>query len=532
MKKRINELLTIMGDVGAIKNPYPHIKEVFTQNFGEDNVEFSQTEEYFTKWFNSIIPEKIKYYNKFLEMFNELEHPLYLLCNLEKFKEYVNLNKILYYKNQQDELNFFAAYENIINCNRFDNDLVTIWNRIIKSIIDGFLGKSNFLDKFSIKDDYYVPTDDDYTTLTSEYRIKLLEDKNPKSRPVKYLKDVLFDYNLVYRSFSYDLIKRCMKTVLDDILNVLEKEMDPSDGCLAVVTYFPKKTISNENDLSMELTDIYVKTKFRLSGKFNSMFLCRTTLTENEFLSNYQHSHCNSHNFEYGTLCLGAGPLSFTTSKLKTINVTDENLYKVFLNLYCFELDKYLEVESITGGPYHYISDVLNYGNEFVADNGIDELSEIKYIYSRNVINESLLKEFFSNYSEVLVENLLNMVVVFNNNYITIKNSIIDFISIVDNCIGEFTVPDRIGGHRTLLNHRNRIYYNIHESKLKMIKRAEDFKEISVLTFKGEDKLAKLIKNENSNKMILKNKLPLEWYYLIYKYLIKALNTTNKEFVR
>ena len=61
MKKRINELLTIMGDVGAIKNPYPHIKEVFTQNFGEEQygVGIRKGDTKFVDAFNKALDEVI-----------------------------------------------------------------------------------------------------------------------------------------------------------------------------------------------------------------------------------------------------------------------------------------------------------------------------------------------------------------------------------------------------------------------------------------------------------------------------------------
>lgn len=124
-----------------------------------------------------------------------------------------------------------------------------------------------------------------------------------------------------------------------------------------ILVHWDEVTITNENERSIVIQDLYAKTAITLDGKITGVpTFQRTTYTEEQWLSRYMHSHIVSVNTSFLTewkdSCLGTGPIRDTIAKLTQF--FDKN----FWDLYCLELDKYVHVESLAGTPYKYLEDV------------------------------------------------------------------------------------------------------------------------------------------------------------------------------
>ncbi len=121
-----------------------------------------------------------------------------------------------------------------------------------------------------------------------------------------------------------------------------------------IMVYFPRVTVTNENDRSVEITELYVKVVVDSDGRLRGTFtLNRSEYTAEQYYSGYMHSHVSgipkySHS-AFQNSCLGNGPIRDTCSSLNT--TFDEYIW----NLFVLELDKYVHTESISGVPYRYL---------------------------------------------------------------------------------------------------------------------------------------------------------------------------------
>lgn len=121
-----------------------------------------------------------------------------------------------------------------------------------------------------------------------------------------------------------------------------------------IYVWWPSVTVTNENNRSVVIQDLYAKIEVCTNGRIpyeNLGFLLnRATYTKDQFLSSYLHSHiANIPKFDFTHFespCLGHGPIRETILTLK--NDYDEALWMLF----CQELSMYVTVESLAGGPY------------------------------------------------------------------------------------------------------------------------------------------------------------------------------------
>ena len=132
-----------------------------------------------------------------------------------------------------------------------------------------------------------------------------------------------------------------------DALLLLEGEIfEPS-----ILVWFPEVVVTNDNNRSTTIYDTYIKVSLNTNGTIRNEFkLCRSTFTEEQYDSKYVFSHCPSANLKQGpfwlSCCLGRGPIRYTISNL--MNEYDLDIWLLF----CIELEAYLRVESLEGGPY------------------------------------------------------------------------------------------------------------------------------------------------------------------------------------
>lgn len=126
-----------------------------------------------------------------------------------------------------------------------------------------------------------------------------------------------------------------------------------------ILIYFPKVTVTNENDKSIEITKLFVKVVVdedcSLVGTFT---MNRSEFTADQFRSDYLHSHicgipARSGDASYfSTPCLGSGPIRQTCITL------NHEFSEEFWNLFCRELSLYVTRESLRGVPYRHLEHV------------------------------------------------------------------------------------------------------------------------------------------------------------------------------
>ena len=114
---------------------------------------------------------------------------------------------------------------------------------------------------------------------------------------------------------------------------------------------FPKVTVTNEDDKSVDIDELYVLVPINGDGTLKREFsMVRSSYPMIQWLSGYSHSHLPSistssvPHFAYP--CLGMGPLGSTQDNLRHEFNID------MWGLFAFELEKYVTQESLLGGPY------------------------------------------------------------------------------------------------------------------------------------------------------------------------------------
>lgn len=129
-----------------------------------------------------------------------------------------------------------------------------------------------------------------------------------------------------------------------------------------IIIHWPVVNITNETGHSVRIYDLYAKVVINCEGKipyWNHGFeLNRATFQKIQYLSGYVHSHVprlyNRDLPKWEDPCLGSGPIGRTIATLK--GRPEEEFWMLF----CKELDLYVTVESLTGGPYIKMEDIGN----------------------------------------------------------------------------------------------------------------------------------------------------------------------------
>lgn len=128
-----------------------------------------------------------------------------------------------------------------------------------------------------------------------------------------------------------------------------------------ILVWWPEVTVTNENNRSIKIKDLYAKIELLLDGTIpyeNTGFqLIRTTFNKRQYSCGYIHSHIMGftpgQTLQFRNPCLGRGPLVGTVMELKSNN--EEALWMLF----CRELSLYVTVESLRGVPYMKLESVI-----------------------------------------------------------------------------------------------------------------------------------------------------------------------------
>lgn len=236
------------------------------------------------------------------------------------------------------------------------------------------------------------------------------EDKIPKIEIQKKVLQVFTEYfseDLVDSNLSSykEIVKRLDGVVTEDAYkneslpwlitmcdNVVSSQLN-------VIVRFPRVTVTNEHNNSIDITELYAK--ISVDCDFCEPIVLKMMRTEyslEQWASGYSHSHISglcSDSSDWKNPCLGSGPLVTTRNKVTIPNITiDERLE--YLGLFCYELDKYVRVESIEGIPYNHLESVGLGDNKIVLGN-----NAVDWYYFRGTTKlmlEDFYKYFISEY--------------------------------------------------------------------------------------------------------------------------------------
>lgn len=167
-----------------------------------------------------------------------------------------------------------------------------------------------------------------------------------------------------------------------------------SDLNAFILVRFPKVTITNEYDQSIDIWELYAKVKVNALGRLVGAFtLNRAEYDVPQMNSNYMHSHVSdipTYDFEeFQDPCLGEGPIRDTILTLRTADEFDELRWQLF----CFELSKYVQVESIGGGPYHRLERVGS-RDMIIGESDWNLSLNVYSLPHFNAFNNARVKEF------------------------------------------------------------------------------------------------------------------------------------------
>lgn len=137
-----------------------------------------------------------------------------------------------------------------------------------------------------------------------------------------------------------------------------------------ILIYFPTITIKNERGKTHKITDVYAG--LSRAGKF---YVGRTSFTSTEARHGYSHSHIpilSNYTSFLRSFCAGTGDWANITSALravatKAITMTDAELEASTLSFCCL-LPLVLSTESLQGGPYFRISNLVSTNAENLVE--------------------------------------------------------------------------------------------------------------------------------------------------------------------
>lgn len=191
-----------------------------------------------------------------------------------------------------------------------------------------------------------------------------------------------------------------------------------------IYVYWPTVKVENEFNKSTIINELYAKIELSYGGALDYSFkLNRANYTYSHFVNNYMHSHVNSIPKDDFTVfqapCLGRGPIVYTVHTLR------RNFDLDIWGLFCRELDNYVHVESIKGGPYHRLEQVDN------ICNNRNFYSRFQYSFLDGICNEDYEIDW-GDFAKYVIE-LKALKFGYNNNHYILSTTMADTTILLSN---------------------------------------------------------------------------------------------------
>lgn len=230
----------------------------------------------------------------------------------------------------------------------------------------------------------------------SNHKFKSIEwfnslDLERKKSYLKRIRNILYFYSLERGSIriSSSHIEKLFQ-ILDSLEECYPNQWDllikyTTDETVIVLPYiiFNNVTISNSEDKSLDIKDLIVALDMSHYCQVLGLIGGRLTLSFEEWVSNYRHSHlnaCNNQNIYIRDFCLGNSEISDLITQLK--RDFDVDRFKLLL----YSLRTYVSWESLEGVPYMRLSNVgvsLKHNARLASFIYSDHTSKIEKIFNR-----------------------------------------------------------------------------------------------------------------------------------------------------
>lgn len=336
-------------------------------------------------------------------------------------------------------------------------------------------------------------------------------------------------------SFSNEAIEEiCNQSfeVTEEQLTDLENTV--KDKRFIIYVWWPRVTVTNEYNKSVNIQDLYAKIEIQNDGtipyKCNGFRLNRATYTREQFMRGYMHSHINiipKNNFtQFQIPCLGRGPIISTIGTLK--NDYDEATWMLF----CQELSMYVTVESIAGGPYHKMENIVNTSlNLMYVGYNFDYASKADFL---SQFTNDDLKKFIQYYlkhahlSLRYMNNVFTWGMPYYEYIIDISNSFIDFYNKycsttarnLNNCFSKGILKQVIVADGK--------FYNEGDCNNFDINNFSEYQDKPVLTFKGKEIHTAIINDKRGSEAALTTVISNNVAMFILQKILRTINFRYK----
>lgn len=319
------------------------------------------------------------------------------------------------------------------------------------------------------------------------------------------------DYNTYGRQSLTDLRGEVLDLVLSRLCSgwVVDSIGQKKFGSGFILVHFPHVRITNEYNRFVDINHLYAKVKVLHNGSMNGYFaLNRAEYTYLHISNGYMHSHISSiptSDFtQFQNPCTGTGPINDTMSNLS--REFDSDIWRLF----CLELSKYVEVESIAGTPYHRLEN-LGTSNMSAGEGVFKVVNHLDY-YRDGI--EGMIKDFVSYFIKQgkLKFNYANgsysIGMSFTEYMLVISNEFIDWYNKKFNNKELRYTFDTLKRNSVLkegIIANNKIYY---ENSRRNVNSYAAYNGKRMCTFKGTDVLINIVdlnEVEEDNKSIILN---------------------------
>jgi hypothetical protein len=404
-------------------------------------------------------------------------------------------------------------------------------NELIESKIEEL--HSLLMDKpnqvLAIFNDFFGEDKVDMQGFMSVDELKLWFDMTPISEYA--LRDSLGMSKEDYNIYGGQSLTNLRGEVLDLVLNQLcSRWMVNNIGCKKfgtgfILVHFPHVRITNEHGRFVDINHLYAKVMVLHNGSINGYFaLNRSEYTYLHISNRYMHSHVSdipTSNFTlFQTPCTGDGPINATISNLS--REFDPDIWKLF----CLELSKYVEVESIAGVPYHRLENLgtSNMSAEESVFKVINRLDYYEYGLKKMIkdfvsyfIKQGKLKFNYANGSYSIGMSYTEYILIISNEFIDWYNKKFNNKELRYT----FNTLKWVGVLKKCIIANNRIYY---EEYYRNANSYAAYNGKRMCTFKGTDVLINITDlkevKENNKSVILNTKTAL---YILSK-ILRVIN--------
>lgn len=196
-----------------------------------------------------------------------------------------------------------------------------------------------------------------------------------------------------------------------------------------IIVHWPEVTVTNEEDEHIIIWDLYARIKITSEGKMlERMTFKRSTFNRIQWKSHYIHSHISysSHDaLGWHWCCTGTGPINRTIKTLTSEG--NEEAWRMFV----WELDKYVHIESLNGGPYIKIRNVYNSDRKSSPNRVTFNMTETNYSsnpivssFIKYTLEHNVLKISYQNNKYTLGENITKAWLDLSNQFIVWYNNL------------------------------------------------------------------------------------------------------------